>query len=115
VTNLASTYLMREAISRHQQSNGHNCLGLHVLSRAVSSIRSNQKQSEAIRSNQRQSYAIRGNQGGKHVLSRPVSSARAFTRHNGSFTPQEVDALHHRHHRHIDRGVPEEGGNQRSS
>jgi len=125
VTNLASTYLMREAISRHQQSNGHNCLGLHVLSRAVSSIRGNQRQSEAIRghqrqseavgSNQRQSEAIRGNQGGNHVLSRPVSSARAFTRHNGSFTPQEVDALHHRHHRHIDRGVPEEGGNQRSS
>jgi hypothetical protein len=114
VTNLASTYLMRVAISRHQQSNGHNCLGLHVLSRAVSSIRSNQKQSEAIRGNQRPSEAIRGHQGGKHVLSRAVSSARAFTRHNGSFTPQEVDALHHRHHRHIDRGVPEEGGNQRS-
>jgi hypothetical protein len=62
VTNLASTYLMREAISRHQQSNGHNCLGLHVLSRAVSSIRGNQRQSEAIRGNQRQSEAIRGNQ-----------------------------------------------------
>ena len=101
VTNLASTYLIREAISRHQVAVQRPQLPGPARTQSRRKL------------HQRQSEAIRGHQGGNYVLSRAVSSPRAFTRHNGSFTPQEVDALHHGHHRHVDRGVPEEGGNQR--
>jgi hypothetical protein len=84
VTNLASTYLMREAISRHQvaiKGQLGDEFGQHVPdeggnqppsaiqwpqllgpARTQSRRKLYQRQSEAIRGNQRQSEAIRGNQ-----------------------------------------------------
>ena len=92
VTNLASTYLMREAISRHRQSNGRNCLGLHVLSRAVSSIRGNQRQSEAIRGSRKQSEAIRGSRKQSEAI---TGNQRQSGRQSRTQSPRKLRARVH--------------------
>jgi hypothetical protein len=95
VTNLASTYLIREAISRHQVAVQRP--QLPGPARTQSRRKLHQRQSEAIRGHQwppgrqlrtqsrrklhqRQSEAIRGHQGGNYVLSRAVSSIRGNQR-----------------------------------